>query len=1794
MKKFLLLGLFLTSAFLSSKAVVTVDSTSVQNICPGDPSYTNITDSIFIIEGAVTDFATSGATRTRIISMPAGFELNPGTGTVDFGVNFSGTGFTIAANQITINYILNVASGANTETDSIWISGLQVRADTGSVSGCLLISDGNTLMSGNDQGDAVCHAYFSSNGFNGTITPTHVTCAGGSNGQATVNLINGSGPFTYLWAPGGQTNGTITGLSAGQQIVFVNDGACVATDTVTITEPSAVTVTINPALTDSVTCNGGSDGDAGANNATGGTGPYTYQWNPGAIPGQNLNNVSAGSYNVQATDANGCLSNLAFVTVPEPAALNVSIVDTNHVSFFGGNDGNAKGAVTGGNGGYTYDWTPGTPSGDGTDSIHTLVAGNYYFVVTDYKGCKDSALAPITQPNPPLVPGSIGSNQQGCDSINPALFTSIAPASGDVGPYSYQWQSSTNLSVWNNILGATAATYNVPGFVTQTTYYRREVTSTYQGPVYTSPIVVTINPTPTVAFTGLDNQYCEYEKLDTLYGIPNAPPGTFTGPPGIYDYGNGKGAIDPDSIGWGTHNVTYTWTDPLTGCTGMYSQSVVVDSIPSVAGANAFNGLSSTYYVSDPRDTAFPNPAGGYYTGAGMGGTIFDPNIAGAGNHIIRYIYTDPSTGCIDTTTLVVTVVASGTAIGGLGVAHCETEGVKRLVTLTDPPANGTGYNGSIVRLGFDIRGVNGTPNPPGGVITNFNTPSGPDSCNLNILPIPPGDYQVRYRFTEQARQCFSFPFIGTICFPLPFSNTYVHAFQDFKVEAKPTSSVVGLSPLYCATGDSITLGGSPGGGVLSCSPGGFLFGNQFVTSTPGVYNFEYIYTAPGGVCVDTSYATTNVVALPNVSMTGQDSAQCIYDDTDTIIGIPAGGDFWSSASGFATSPIPAADTGYLDPSAAGAGTYKVAYTYTDINGCLNSDTQLVIINPRPIVNILPFQNQICKKADSILIVASPPLGNWNNPGLTPFGPTLDSAHFDPDAAPKGPNWIYYDFTDINGCFNIDSGFIQVDTLPDPGITNLDTAYCASNTFFDALGGTPLSTGNFVGGGIINGNEYHPFPSLIDTTTWVGLDTVVYIYTDPNTGCVGYDTAGVRIYPNPIPDFSILNFCVTDSIQYADSSTHFNNDTIASWFWSLDNNLFDTIQNPLVWYNGVPGQKTISLTVTTEFGCQSTITHVDTFGLPSTAKFTWSSLCFGDTVSFTDGSLQPGQILSWNWDFGDTNTSVIQSPSHLYSDTGSYTVRLSVLTNRGCVDSLTKVIIVRPLITQYPYYIDFENGNGGWASNDLLNQDLLNQNKSWQMGVPSSPVINSAASGNIAWGTNLGGDHLASEASYVDGPCFDLSSLNKPMIKFNSLTHSQAGADGAVLQYNLNNDTIWHTIGTNANTGLEWYNSIGLNGNPGNQSIKQYGWSGHSPDSSWVSSRHKLDSVRGQTNVRFRIAFGADQATQDEGFAFDDVWIGERNKILLVEQFTNSFDATSAAVDSTIYRLQNENRLDVVDIHYHTSLGGSDPMNANNNIEPSARRTYYTVNSNAWSVLDGNYLNSSSFLVNQNIIDLRILEDNLFDVSTTSSINGGILDITTIVKANANFSGLDISCHNVIVEDSVSIAGANGQNMWQGVLQKMMPNAAGTKLQTNWTIGDVDTIRVSWPISNVYNLTNDQLEVVAFVQNNTSKEVYQAANDDTTTALVGKPEPLGAPQPIEFIVFPNPTQGKFTVAMNQFATTNGAIRIFDQIGNLVRQETIPYGRGEVDIDLSNMAQGVYLVNVSNGEQAKTKRLVIIH
>src|SRR5699024_8952622 len=73
------------------------------------------------------------------------------------------------------------------------------------------------------------------------------------------------------------------------------------------------------------------------------------------------------------------------------------------------------------------------------------------------------------------------------------------------------------------------------------------------------------------------------------------------------------------------------------------------------------------------------------------------------------------------------------------------------------------------------------------------------------------------------------------------------------------------------------------------------------------------------------------------------------------------------------------------------------------------------------------------------------------------------------------------------------------------------------------------------------------------------------------------------------------------------------------------------------------------------------------------------TVCFGETVAFTDQS--SGNNLTYTWNFGDGNSSTVKNPSHIYNAPGNYSITLVVTNGAGKSDSKVKsnYITVNPL-----------------------------------------------------------------------------------------------------------------------------------------------------------------------------------------------------------------------------------------------------------------------------------------------------------------------------------------------------------------------------------------------------------------------------------------------------------------------------------------------------------------------------------
>jgi thiol-disulfide isomerase/thioredoxin len=137
-------------------------------------------------------------------------------------------------------------------------------------------------------------------------------CAGGNNGSLSLNASGGTGTLSYLWSTG-ETTPNLSNLQAGNYFCTITEGQghTFEAGPFEVAEPSPLT--LETIFIDPTTCPDDTNGSATIS-GTGGTGSPNYQWSNGQT-GNTATNLAAGTYTVQATDANGCESNILEVTV---------------------------------------------------------------------------------------------------------------------------------------------------------------------------------------------------------------------------------------------------------------------------------------------------------------------------------------------------------------------------------------------------------------------------------------------------------------------------------------------------------------------------------------------------------------------------------------------------------------------------------------------------------------------------------------------------------------------------------------------------------------------------------------------------------------------------------------------------------------------------------------------------------------------------------------------------------------------------------------------------------------------------------------------------------------------------------------------------------------------------------------------------------------------------------------------------------------------------------------------------------------------------------------------------------------------------------------------------------------------------------------------------------------------------------------------------------------------------------------------------------------------------------------
>jgi hypothetical protein len=742
----------------------------------------------------------------------------------------------------------------------------------------------------------------------------------------------------------------------------------------------------------------------------------------------------------------------------------------------------------------------------------------------------------------------------------------------------------------------------------------------------------------------------------------------------------------------------------------------------------------------------------------------------------------------------------------------------------------------------------------------------------------------------------------------------------------------------------------------------------------------------------------------------------------------------------------------------------------------------------------------------------------------------------------------YYTFTDTRGCRGEAHDTFEV--RPYPRIT-FDTL--AQDTFCREVGREDLRNlliapiGGYFTDNLALTSIQDSF--YLNLNSLAGPRKVTYHYTDPVTLCQNQDTIWLYLFNSPEIDFTIYGGCAQMDITFDGVATNLEDgiDSITSIWWDFEGN-----------------------------------------GITTNSQL-------------------------------DTSAITIPSITYQYGTNGTYNVTMNVQNQGSCPASVTKPLIVSPYYDlTVDYFEDFDSNAGDWYDDQPMD---VTPNNVWTH--ESSLASNFISNSDGFWVT-MAADTLyqADQSAWVYSPCFDFTSSQRPMIAMDlwrdMLNSGSNGIDGAVLEFYNNTSNGWELVG-NVDQGINWFQSAFILGRPGNQLNSTYptGWTGRSNGPE--SARLRLDQFKGERDIRFRIAFATSSQTVidsisgngHEGVAFDNFWIGERTRNVLVEHFdhvdyVNANSLTSSFINGTVYNkiFNTVNGLDVILIQYQTEDQnlGTDPLFSTNSADLGSRQYQYSSQPNNIFV-DGRTIGDGlSESLDQSDLDYDMLQFPDFDIqiATPVTIVNGVLSTSATVEAlAAKDSSVTYTTRVAVIQDSFTYV--NNSHILSA-FRKMLPNNGGIRKSDGWQLGEQQVIAQSLTLSDLGQqvpVNETQLEVIVFIQNanDNVREIYQAATTQDLNRYTGTAqlEDDLATEIFDLNVYPNPSSDLFNVQFDKALEGEYNWRLVDVTGRVLQVGTATTGTEKFTIDAERLVDGAYffIINSDDNRAYAQRKLIVI-
>jgi PKD repeat protein len=470
----------------------------------------------------------------------------------------------------------------------------------------------------------------------------------------------------------------------------------------------------------------------------------------------------------------------------------------------------------------------------------------------------------------------------------------------------------------------------------------------------------------------------------------------------------------------------------------------------------------------------------------------------------------------------------------------------------------------------------------------------------------------------------------------------------------------------------------------------------EYLYASPGSYNVKLTVSGGDG-CQNSISRIINVRDLPAANFNYElplcsSSPVQFIDQSTTPLGSLTEW-IWDFGDGTPQITIHYPENPNITHAYTMAGTFSVSLTIMNSDSCTDAIIHDILIIASPIANFSFTEGCFGQAIDFTDFSASTngEIINWQWNFGDPASGTANTSYAQNTShifSAPGSFDVILIIGDINGCGDT---IVQTVTMGDePAVEftftsaclGMETQFTVDETITD-INNVQLFSWDFGDGNTSTSqNPAHTYASMGSYDASLTITTL--------DGCLGFVSHSVDI--NPLPNANFENTspaCLNDSIYFTDLSNS-PNGIITTWLWDFGDGTNITINHPDIpdvahlYIDDVTYE--VSLTVTDDKGCEQTIIKQVEIVASPIADFNYEETCFGVPVLFTDMSTGNGgeNLASWEWFFGDPvsgiqNHSTLENPSHIFSNPGSFTTTLIVLSTMGCSDTVQYEIIVDTL-----------------------------------------------------------------------------------------------------------------------------------------------------------------------------------------------------------------------------------------------------------------------------------------------------------------------------------------------------------------------------------------------------------------------------------------------------------------------------------------------------------------------------------